>query len=65
MSTIEKAAQQQAQALRAEGALHLKAMEVLEKGSDAYSYHASRVVELAPMVALLDVHSRPPSGGRG
>ncbi len=58
----QEAARNRAEVLRAEGMQSLKVLETAEKGSQLYEVHAKRVTGLAPLVAMLDVHSRPPSG---
>jgi hypothetical protein len=52
-----------AEARRAEGVQHVQALEKAEKGSYEYEAHARKTVELAAMAAMLDIFSRPPSGG--
>ena len=60
--TVAKRSNARAEALRAEGAQCLKAIESAGEGSELHKALTRRIIELAPLVAMLDAHSQPPNG---
>jgi hypothetical protein len=62
--TFSERCRARAAALRYEGAQHMNAFDKTKEGSHEHKMHGKRIVELAPIVAMLDVFSRPPSGDK-